>query len=198
MLLIRIIGTCRVVNKTIASQTNICFRTITTHYNTKAQYKKLTSSILEGLRFFPSALWSQRVSVLKTNTVPLSFLDLKKPLSSSSALISLFLSHIPLNDPPDAPALIDSEWQYIYNSNSFLAKLKLEKCATCKERWFDMKLSNKVCKACRSSNIQKKLYSKSNNSDVGFIPHNLPSLSEIEEILIARVYVPVQVRQIKG
>ena len=158
----------------------------------------LTSSILEELPFSQSALLSQRVSVPKTNTVPLSFSDLEKPPSSLSAPISILSSHTPPNDPLDAPALIDSEWQYICNFNSFLAQLKLEECATCNERWFDMKLSNEVCKACRGSNIQKKLYSKSNNADVGSIPHNLPSLSEIEEILIARAHVHVQVRQIKG
>ena len=61
-----------------------------------------------------------------------------------------------------------------------------------------MKLSNKVFKECRGFNIRKKLYSKSNNADVGSLPHNLPSSSEIEEILIARAHVHVQVRQIKG
>ena len=30
-----------------------------------------------------------------------------------------------------------------------------------------MKLSNRACKASRGSEIQKKLYSKSNNADVG-------------------------------
>lgn len=34
--------------------------------------------------------------------------------------------------------------------------------------------------------------------DVGFIPDNLPSLSEIEEILITEAHVHVQIRQIKG
>lgn len=56
-----------------------------------------------------------------------------------------------------------------------------------------MKLSNGICKTCCGSNIQKKLYSQSNNGDVGFVPHNLPHLSEIEEILIARAHVHIQV-----
>ncbi len=61
-----------------------------------------------------------------------------------------------------------------------------------------MKLLNAVCKACCGSNIRKNLYSNSNNINLGFMPNNLPSLSEIEEILIAKDHVHVQVRPIKG
>ena len=61
-----------------------------------------------------------------------------------------------------------------------------------------MKLLNGVCKACRGSNLRKTLFSQKNNTDVGSIPDNLPSLREIEEILIAKAHVHVQIRQIKG
>lgn len=61
-----------------------------------------------------------------------------------------------------------------------------------------MKLLNGVCKACRGSNLRKTLFSQKNNTDVGSIPDNLPSLREIEEILIAKAHVHVQIQQIKG
>ena len=39
---------------------------------------------------------------------------------------------------------------------------------------------------------------KSGTSDLPFTPDNLLSLKEIEEILIAKAYIYVQIRQIKG
>lgn len=184
----------------------------------KPNYISSFSSTLDELSVSPSAPSSQKLLVLKTHTVPLSSSNLEElsflpstpistafsqlapsePLDTPSAPISKAFSHSALSDLLDAPAVIDSEWQAICNFNSFLAQSKLEECVTCKKRWFDMKLLNGVCRIYCGSNIQKKLYSQSNNGDVSFLPHNLPHLSEIEEILIARANVLVQVQQIKG
>lgn len=116
--------------------------------------------------------------------MPLSSSNLEEQPFFLSVPASTFLSYISSNNSLDAPALIYSKLQHICNFNSSLAQLKLEECATCNEIFFDIKLSNRIRKACCDSNIQQKLYSKSNNKDNTFIPYNLSYPSEVEEILI--------------
>jgi hypothetical protein len=61
-----------------------------------------------------------------------------------------------------------------------------------------------ICKACiKDANSLKDptlppLFSKSNRLDPGPIPSFLPILTAVEELLIARVYVYLQVVRIRG
>jgi len=61
-----------------------------------------------------------------------------------------------------------------------------------------------VCKACvKDANSLKDLtlpplFSESNGLDLGPIPGFLPILTVVEELLIARVYVHLQVMHIRG
>ncbi|KAM4062490.1 PIF1-like helicase [Hirsutella rhossiliensis] len=57
---------------------------------------------------------------------------------------------------------------------------KMHSCIRCQERWFDMKRNSlKICSRC-------------------IVPGNLPDLTMVEEMLIARVHVHVKVLQVRG
>ena len=61
-----------------------------------------------------------------------------------------------------------------------------------------------ICKACvRDINSLKYLskpflFSNANNIDLGTIPKYLPTLTKVEEIMIARVYIHLQVARVCG
>ena len=61
-----------------------------------------------------------------------------------------------------------------------------------------------ICKACvRDTNSLKYLskpflFSNANNIDLGTIPKYLPTLTKVEEIIIARVYIHLQVARVCG
>ncbi|KAH7016589.1 hypothetical protein B0J12DRAFT_540460, partial [Macrophomina phaseolina] len=87
-----------------------------------------------------------------------------------------------------------------------LGKDKLETCTRCQERWFNMKLDDfGVCSRCRYRRDQGKaddmpfLFSDANSLDPGEMPDaSLPQLTQVEEMLISRVHVHIEVRQIRG
>lgn len=79
--------------------------------NTKPDTTQLSSSTLEELPFSPSAPLSQCVPIPNTPIAPLSASDLEE-FTFSSASILIPSSHTPLNNPLDAPAVTDSEWQF--------------------------------------------------------------------------------------
>ena len=66
----------------------------------------------------------------------------------------------------------------------------------CNERWFKMRLKDEICRSCQRIKKSGKphLFIMANNTDVGLIPEYLPIFTEIEEMLIARVHVHIQVR----
>ena len=85
----------------------------------------------------------------------------------------------------------------------------METCRRCKERWFQMGLATEgddigVCKACiRDANSLRdpalpSLFSEGNELDPGPVPSFLPILTAVEKLLIARVYVYLQVVRIRG
>jgi len=103
-------------------------------------------------------------------------------------------------DPMQEPAVSEEQWGYIADFYRAVGKLVQETCIRCNEKWFEMHLIDGVCQTCRQ--IDKKggihLYTPENKADVGLVPGHLPKLTEIEEMLIARVHVHVQVWQVKG
>ena len=61
-----------------------------------------------------------------------------------------------------------------------------------------------VCKACVRDTKSLKdpsepfLFSDANNMDPGTMPEHLPTLTEVEEMIIARVHVHLQVARVRG
>jgi hypothetical protein len=57
-----------------------------------------------------------------------------------------------------------------------------------------------ICRRCRDKDKNKdySLISDENNIDPGDMPSHLPTLSQIEEMLIARAYVYIEVKRIRG
>ena len=59
-----------------------------------------------------------------------------------------------------------------------------------------------ICKACIKDALKNptlpSLFSKSNGLDPGPVPGFLPILTAVEELLIARVYVHLQVVRVRG
>ncbi|KAM4066720.1 ATP-dependent DNA helicase PIF1 [Hirsutella rhossiliensis] len=63
--------------------------------------------------------------------------------------------------------------------------------------------SSKICSRCIGRDRKKALdepyfFSAANNLDFGEVPANLPDLTMVEEMLIARVHVHVKVLQVRG
>jgi hypothetical protein len=80
-----------------------------------------------------------------------------------------------------------------------LAAEKMQRCLRCKERWFDIKLmADGICKRCHDKDDKKRqdeplFFSAENKLDFGTVPPQLPQLEPLEELLIARVHVSVNV-----
>jgi len=85
----------------------------------------------------------------------------------------------------------------------------MEICGRCKERWFQMGLATEgnnigVYKACvKDANSLKDpalspLFGESNGLNPEPVPGFLPILTAVEELLITRVYVYLQVVRIRG
>ena len=85
----------------------------------------------------------------------------------------------------------------------------MEAYSCCKERWFQIGLATEgnnmgVCKAyIKDANSLKDLtlpplFSEGNELNPGPVPGFLPILTAVEELLIARVYVHLQVVRVRG
>ena len=64
-----------------------------------------------------------------------------------------------------------------------------------------MKLnSEQICKRCvaRERSEKQPLFTESNHLDVSSVPEHLSELTQVEEHLIARLHIHIQVWQIKG
>ncbi|KAF2728757.1 hypothetical protein EJ04DRAFT_405841, partial [Polyplosphaeria fusca] len=102
------------------------------------------------------------------------------------------------------PALTVDDYQLLKDFGKRMRNEKLETCSRCQEQWFHMGLNiNGVCTGCIKVDKDREpdepfLYSKENVADPLPMPLDLPELSQIEEMLIARVHCFVEVRQIRG
>ncbi|XP_044714708.1 DDE superfamily endonuclease domain-containing protein [Hirsutella rhossiliensis] len=112
-------------------------------------------------------------------------------------------------DPPftgdlNLPALSEEDRALVQEFYTALNDDKVHSCIRCQERWFDMKRnSSKICSRCIGRDRKKALdepyfFSAANNLDFGEVPANLPDLTMVEEMLIARVHVHVKVLQVRG
>jgi hypothetical protein len=104
----------------------------------------------------------------------------------------------------DGLAVSEGDWQLLSAFHEELANDKLDTCKRCQERWFNMSVDcSGVCRRCvyhdRSKGAEDPFYfSAENNLDPGPTPTGLPQLTQLEEMLIARVHVYVEVRQVRG
>ncbi|KPM39851.1 hypothetical protein AK830_g6688 [Neonectria ditissima] len=104
------------------------------------------------------------------------------------------LSEVALNQ---ADRALLAQWQQELDSNV------MEYCPRCHKKWFDMEMRNGICSSCyRHDNGQPpevpNFFSADNALELGDVLAHLPTLTQVEEMLIARVYVHVQVFQYRG
>ncbi|KJZ69477.1 hypothetical protein HIM_11139 [Hirsutella minnesotensis 3608] len=110
----------------------------------------------------------------------------------------------PLTGDLSLPALSEEYQVLVREFHTALTEDKMHSCIRCKERWFDMKLNGlKICSRCISRDGKRGpnepfFFSAANNLDFGEVPGNLPDLTMVEEMLIARVHVHVKVLQVRG
>ena len=105
--------------------------------------------------------------------------------------------------PPDPPPgfLPVEQWQYIQDFNTEMARVKIETCTRCQERWFSMDLKDSICHACflRDKGCQTPfLMSAENDMDPGELPAGLPKLTQVEEMIIARSHVQMLLYRYRG
>ncbi|KJZ70621.1 hypothetical protein HIM_09976 [Hirsutella minnesotensis 3608] len=112
-------------------------------------------------------------------------------------------------DPPftadlNLPALSEEDQELVREFYTALNDDKMHSCIRCRERWFDMKRNSlKICSRCVGRDRKKVpnepyFFSAANHLDFGEVPTNLPDLTMVEEMLIARVHVHVKVLQVRG
>ncbi|KAJ3455383.1 hypothetical protein MRS44_013983 [Fusarium solani] len=112
-------------------------------------------------------------------------------------------------DPPftgdlNLPALSEEDQALVREFYTALNNDKMHSCLRCQERWFDMKQNSLgICSRCISRDRERTpnepyFFSAANNLDFGEVPGNLPGLTMVEEMLIARVHVHVKVLQVRG
>lgn len=84
-------------------------------------------------------------------------------------------------------------------------RVYMETCPRCQERGLEMDLKDGVCHRCflrdRDSRGQLRtpyLMSAENNMDPGTVPSDLPELTQVEEMVIARAHVQMMVKRVRG
>jgi len=72
-------------------------------------------------------------------------------------------------------------------------------CERCKKKWFDVVLGlGNICRQCYAKDAKRGpnmpyYFSKENKLDFGEVPAELEELTQLEEMVIARVHVSVNV-----
>jgi hypothetical protein len=109
----------------------------------------------------------------------------------------------PAPPPPVQPAgfLPPDQWKLIRDFHTALDTVKMEYCIRCRERWFSMRLRDVICDACflRDKGSQSPfLMSIDNEMDPGDVPVHLPTLTQVEEMIIACSHVQMLVHRYRG
>ncbi|KAJ5894970.1 hypothetical protein N7495_006661 [Penicillium taxi] len=98
------------------------------------------------------------------------------------------------------PLAILPEWAMILAFREGLSAEKMDTYLHYDETWFSMNVKDNICARCRKVDLdatQCHLFSKENNMHPGQLP-TLPELTQVEEMLIARVHVFMEVRLVRG
>lgn len=118
-------------------------------------------------------------------------------------------------DVPDDSAISARQAALLKKFDEALSAIRLEVCDTCDEQRFDMNLINGECQTCRNDKHNVKLKSAANNVSPGestyiwrqaspnkqialHVPPCLRGLTEMEELICARVMPVMQVRYTRG
>ena len=98
------------------------------------------------------------------------------------------------------PALNPHDFNLLNTFDRRLAALHKSRCTECDVFWFDVDVVDGVCRKCRSDIAAHRvpLFGAENDMAPGQVDPSLPTLSQVEKMLIARVHVYVEVRQIRG
>ena len=103
----------------------------------------------------------------------------------------------PALSPYDMKLMRDFQ-QHLHNESH------MEFCTRCKEQWFNTHVQHSVCKKCRTTRDRNKkddepfLMSDDNFMDPGNVPAHLPKLTPVEDLLISRVQVFMEIHQVRG
>ena len=113
--------------------------------------------------------------------------------------------HLPDAPPSDSVAAGDAmsaaHWARVESFRQALYGEVKECCSQCHEEWFNMQLNrDNVCHRCQLKDKDKEppLLSDANEMDPGEVPQHLPALSQVEEMLIARVHLHLEAKRIRG
>ena len=98
-------------------------------------------------------------------------------------------------DPLLNPAISPEDHNHLENICARWTAIQLESCDGCEREWFDLDVQQveaggNLCKDCRKTT---KLFHKDNNLYPGPGCPDLPSLTQIEEMLISPVHALIQV-----
>jgi hypothetical protein len=108
----------------------------------------------------------------------------------------------PPQQPATEPGFISAEqWQYIQNFHETMNAIEIETCSRCNKRWFEMHLRAGLCRRCslRDKNNQLLfLINVDNNINLGEVFFYLLALSQVKEIIIARLHVQMVVYRVRG
>ena len=77
----------------------------------------------------------------------------------------------------------------------------METCDRCQEHWFAMSLRDGVCRSCSLRDKRNQtpfLMSAENQMDPGVLPAHLPTLTQVEEMVIARSHVQMVLYRYRG
>lgn len=76
----------------------------------------------------------------------------------------------------------------------------MDHCLRCKESWYNLKVLKGICHRCRQKDNSQPihLYSRANHMDPGNMPSTLPTLTTIEQLLIAPIHISMQIIYVKG
>lgn len=94
----------------------------------------------------------------------------------------------------------DEDWNRVQQWQSNLEALSMDHCLRCKESWYNLKVLEGICHRCRQKDNSQPihLYSRANHMDPGNMPSTLPTLTTIEQLLIAPIHISMQIIHVKG
>lgn len=100
--------------------------------------------------------------------------------------------------PLPADELSGFERDLLKKFRSKVDKLKHTLCPTCNESFPSITLVKGECRRCHAEKASPKKFSAENNMDPGEVPDELQDLTEVEEMLIARVFPVMSVYRLRG
>ena len=102
------------------------------------------------------------------------------------------------DEPLPANMLSEPERNLLKNFRNKVDKFEHNGCPTCNESFPSITLVKGECRRCYTEKGSPKKFSTDNNMDPGEVPEELQGLTEIEEMLIARVFPVMSVYKLRG